>query len=628
MFAGIVNLDGDHRPENYINTSRLLETLSPYQQSDKIGIWRNQRALIGHSLKWNTASSKYETTPYQCPSSKLIIASWLRLDNRQEVSKLLALDHVKNITDPMLVLAAYRKWGKECADKLEGDFSFVIYDPIKQQCFAARDSIGIKPLYYFFDEKVFIFSSTAALFPRLTNFQLQPNEHWIALRLVRQSMSFTETGFKNVLKLPPAHSLEITQSRSEVKRYFKFQDNAPSTIKRNPEWVSSYRHKLDEAVRARLNSTYLIGSETSGGLDSSTITALAALNLPHDKKHFHVFGYALYEQEPDYLLATSQYHTIPHNHIYTQLNPEETREELFEREMTVLGYPCEHGNATSHLMFYRLCEQHGIRTLLSGFGGDEVVTNSGHLLARELIGAGHFMTLFRETPGHPFMQLLRAGKRIYQTKFRSDVSYMESAYRRRLPDMIISNAADQKHSATNEILGAAKYDASYHSINQFILEQKLRPFVSTRTESCSLMAASFGVDYRWPLLDRRLMQQYLSTPSIEKNSRHADRYLHRRAVTDILPRKVAWKNKKSVGERVRPYEGDGSPGSAYALPEKVGIFKLHPILEPLVDQEKFNEQVSYLKKVLPEQSFDKKTFIPRRNYSTVCQLNDWLKYFF
>ena len=636
MFAGIIARASSTCPPDYASVQTVLDALTPYKQADQSGSWESEQALIVQALTWNTPGSKRETTPYQCPHSQLVIASWLRLDNQAALMDALEIDQPERVTGPMLVVAAYRKWGKACADKLEGDFSFVIYDPAKHVCFAARDSIGIKPFYYYLDDQVFIFSTTAALFPQLTHFRLRPNLTWTALNVGDASsgvsMSLTETGFENVVKLPPAHCLTLNPDTIDLRRYFTFRDDPPVSYQRDDKWVTAYREQLNEAVKARVQSDYLVGAESSGGIDSSTITALAALNLPHDKKHFHLFGFSVFEQEAAYILETSQFHDIPHNHIYTKLNPEEEPDALFEREMKVLGYPCEQGNALGHTMFYRLCEQFGIRTLLSGYGGDEVVTNKGDLLVRELIDAGRYGKLFQEMPGNLLTRLLRTGKRIYQSGSTAQMSNVEKLYRQRLTQSLINPEAEQQFQFREKYLKAVRHDGGYRHINEFILANCSSPFIPTRTENCTLMAASFRVDYRWPLLDRRLIQQYLSTPSIEKFSWRANRYLHRRAVEDVVPAKVIWKPSKDLGDYVEKYVDPNAKAKAKALDNPVlnslESMSLHEYLAPLVHQKRLKQQMNIVKTELTQQKFDRQNPIPRINCYTVYMLNRWLNYYF
>ena len=622
MFAGIIIRTGSRSTSNYATVDTLIRTLTPYHQADQSGAWENEKAILIHALTWNTGISKSETSPYQCPHSQLVITSWLRLDNRKQLAKALAIDDLEQYTDPMLVIAAYRRWGKDCINRLEGDFSFIIYDPQKHECFAARDAVGVKPFYYYLDGQVFIFASTASIFPKLGKFDLQPNEAWIAKFLMLNARSFTETGFERVLKLAPAHHLQVTAKNEQLQRYFEFKDDPPAIYQRDDKWVSAYREKLEQAVRDRVSSDYLIGSEISGGLDSSSVTALAALNLPHDKKHFHVFGYALEKNEPEYILETSQFHDIPHNHIYTHWNPEGNLEELVEREMRILGYPSESNIAIGHSMFYRLCKQLGIRTLLSGFGGDEVVTNTGHLLDLELLDAGRYKELYQLQRGNPLtrsLRMVRFLQKAYQRK-TNYISTIEKSSRKRMANMIVRQDILQQHQILEQLETIYRYDADYRTINSFILGNRLAPILTARLESCMLVAASHQIEYRWPLLDRRLMQQYLSSPAIEKYARKSNRYLHRRAVSDILPAKIAWKPGKSMGKRPLTYQHGNLPFDRKWTELMHKPILLHPLLKSFIDQEKWEQQVS----TPLYRHGDQNSMIISLNHQAVCSLNYWI----
>lgn len=85
MFAGIIMRAAAGHPREYATAETLIRALTPYQQADKTGAWENDKAIIVQALTWNTATSKHETTPYQCPHSQLVISSWVRLDNRAEL---------------------------------------------------------------------------------------------------------------------------------------------------------------------------------------------------------------------------------------------------------------------------------------------------------------------------------------------------------------------------------------------------------------------------------------------------------------------------------------------------------------------------------------------------------------
>ncbi|MEB0014984.1 hypothetical protein QN416_25625, partial [Glaciimonas sp. Cout2] len=85
-------------------------------------------------------------------------------------------------------------------------------------------------------------------------------------------------------------------------------------------------------------------------------------------------------------------HGIEHQHLLSGFAKPD--DDTIDHMLTVLGYPAEHGNAYAHFPFYQLCRQFGVTTLLSGFGGDEAVTNPGHHLFHELLDQGDWRNLY------------------------------------------------------------------------------------------------------------------------------------------------------------------------------------------------------------------------------------------
>ena len=123
------------------------------------------------------------------------------------------------------------------------------------------------------------------------------------------------------------------------------------------------------------------------------------------------------------------------------------------------------------------------------------------------------------------------------------------------------------------------------------------PYVPTRLENCTLMAASYGIEYRWPLWDARLVQQYLSTPSIEKHGpRGIGRYLHRRAISGTVPERVAWKPAKDMGNN-RVADAAGEKNAANLVPDfRRNEANMHPALVELIDRDKWRKQIDRFEK--------------------------------
>jgi asparagine synthase (glutamine-hydrolysing) len=616
MFVLIFCRNTHNRPQDYGSETALLQALTPYQQQDHQGTYVDDRVLICHTLTFNTAESFHEATPWRCDDSGCVIASWVRLDNRQELAEQLGIALAETFPDPQLIVAAYRKWGDDCANRLEGDFSFVIYDSKRQHVFAARDSVGVKPFYYYCDDNVFICTTTAAIFHVLNKPRLQPDESWMALYLIHRSHSWEDTALQGLKKLPPAHSLAIDSAVFRLRRYFEFRDDAPPQYQQNPVWVQKYRERLEQAMTCRLRTQYAVGSETSGGIDSSTITGFAAQMMQDRIEKLRCYAFALLELEPAFVLQTSHFAHVMHNHVIMRRRSDEKLAADMERLLTVYGLPEEHGNASFHVPFYEDASLHNTRVLFSGFGGDEVVTNPAYLLTQELIDRKQYRALWNAMPASRGLRVARFIKRLLEDRKPRPPATPRfvDAFTRYWQDRIVSDQAVEKHDLHGTFMNAATFDAPYRTINDFILHNRIGAFVPTRLDNCTLLAASYKIDYRWPLLDRRLMQQYLSTPAVEKWHQGMGRYLHRRAIEGVVPASVQWKPSKNMGSPLTTAGPNLSAAMRHTLLEQ-----LHPALEGLIDRARFVDVCNRGEKV-PGPA--------RRALTHAYMLNRWLQRYF
>lgn len=572
--------------------------LDPYQMADKKGHFECPDTRIYQTLAFNTPESLFETVPMICANTGRIIASWCRLDNRADLAANLHMDNrsLSGTADPQLILLAYERWGNRCVEYLVGDFSFCIFDPKEKTVFAARDPMGVKPLYYCHLGGVLVVASGARVFHALEGLELTPDEEWMALHLIGRSESLTATPWPQVSKLAPGHTLSFSaNAKLSLSKYFSFKDDSTNEITRSQDRLEAYQLILEESVRCRLRTNYPLGCETSGGLDSSTVTGYAARNWKQDNNDLHAFGFAFLDQEISLILETSRLHNIANNHIVTT-RQRSNLAQLLDRSLTVLGYPEEHSNGTTHDQFYRDASRFNVRTLLSGFGGDEVVTNSGSLLWAELIDQGKLLVLLKNLPGMMPVKAARLAK-LLSLEFRKPrVSPMFAAGVRRWEQLLVRDNVTVQYDLRKKYLQPLKYSSPYRRINSFVLGDRLGPAVSTRLDNCTLMAASRKIDYRWPLLDVRLIQRYLSTPSIEKYGAGNGRYLHRRAIEGTVPNKIQWKPKEM-----------GQAGPTNALAEEGGSYladryeslceNLHGGLENIFDIKKFESSLPQINKI-------------------------------
>jgi asparagine synthase (glutamine-hydrolysing) len=627
MFAGIFGYLDAPRADAWVDVDNWQQSLYPYLTPDLTGCWRHENALLVESQVFNTPWSHHEQQiPWR--EDKLAIVFWGRLDNRAELASKLGLDDRphETLTDAQLVLAGWRQWGETLPARLLGDFSLAIIDAEAHRLFLARDPVGVKPLYYWPHSKGLLFATTASAFRSLKTLEPTPDSDWMARYLLGLSMSHSQTGYREILKLPPGHHLTVNEEgHQELRCYHQWRDDAPVARRRDPVWVGAYNKILEESIRCRMPSNYPLGTENSGGIDSATITSYLARFLGEPGNDLHSFGFATCEEEPGYILETSQNANIVHNYLVsTRLESGLDFDESLQRSLHVLGYPEEHATGAVHSLFYRECQLRGIRTLFSGYGGDEVVTNPGSQLRLELLDSHNYRALWDIMPGNPALCLLRLGKAIVQRNKRPSYNAMFlGAFNERWPHQILSSEVMERLSLHEAYIEQARYDAPYRRINDLIINGWLQlPYVPSRFESGTLLAASYGIEYRWPLWDIRLIQQYLSTPSIEKMGPSGiGRYLHRRAISDTVPQRVAWKPSKDMGyARALKIRLDSGIQDAAEQARRQEAH-LHPALTELIDRVKWREQIKQAQQGKAPEAFGLSF---HQNTKAIRLLNNWL----
>ena len=276
--AGIVTLDNQPLDKDLLNS---ITTSMTFRGPDAFNTWSSQNVGLGHTLLRTTWQSINEKQPLTLDQKTWLTAD-ARLDGRKElIAKLQReLDRYdlqpNEINDAQLILCAYSAWGDECVRHLIGDFAFGIYDSSNQLLLCARDHFGIKPFYYARCPGLFLFSNTLKsiqLHPRITS---ALNDQVIGdLLLFDFNRDSTQTAFKEICRLPPAHtySLDLTSGESVVKRFWTVPEDVTLRYRRQSEYLEHFQELFTRAVEDRI-CTDTLQSYLSGGLDSTGIASV------------------------------------------------------------------------------------------------------------------------------------------------------------------------------------------------------------------------------------------------------------------------------------------------------------------------------------------------------------------
>ncbi len=256
----------------------MAETLK-HRGPDGIRYFARQNAGLGHCMLQSTPESVHETLPLRDEAAGLTITADARIDNREELMAAIPVRVAPGqvVTDSQLILHAYRKWGEHCVDHLLGDFAFAIWDERASALFVARDHMGCKPFYYHCHDGLFVFASSAMAVARVPEVKATLNEGRVADYLVQELEGINKTcsWFNEISRMPPAQCGYFRNNTFQYRQYWTLEPADLSHLKTDDDYLEAFTEVYTEAVRCRLRCQTQPASMLSGGLDSSTIVALA-----------------------------------------------------------------------------------------------------------------------------------------------------------------------------------------------------------------------------------------------------------------------------------------------------------------------------------------------------------------
>lgn len=190
-------------------------------------------------------------------------------------------------TDSEVVLHAYAAWGTSCVERFNGMYAFALWDKSRQELFLARDRYGIKPLYYTFTNKTFLFASEQKSILTCPEVKREMDTEALLEYFTFQNIFTDKTLLKGIRLFPPGHWAKIplgfTMNSLEPVQYWDFNFTEPDHPASDEEYSEELDRLFCQAVKRQLVSDVELGSYLSGGIDSGSITAIAATQLPYIK---------------------------------------------------------------------------------------------------------------------------------------------------------------------------------------------------------------------------------------------------------------------------------------------------------------------------------------------------------
>lgn len=541
--AGIIKKQGQKADKATLG--RMLVSIK-HRGPDDEGIYLDRNAGLGHRRLSILDTSSAGHQPMPSKDGNYWITFNGEIYNYIELKKELGNRTYQSGTDTEVLLLAYQKWGTKFLDKLNGIFAFAIWDENKKSLFCARDHVGVKPFYYAFQNGVFYFASEIKAL-LAAGVKTRPNDRIIYDYLVEGIYHHSpETFFDGIYELPAGHLLTYANGSLKIKKYWdpskKIVNMSGWSDKRaGDEFFNLFKN----AVTIQLRSDVPIGIQLSGGLDSSSLTAMIDL-ISGGQKNFNLFSF-VYGDFPDrdlpYMQSTAK--RLGWNLNLLDIYPKDVSD-WTERITWLQDQPFPGLPTYGQHLIAQKCREMGIKVILGGQGGDEI--GGGY---EYYMGAALLDITLRENSATASKELL-SWKRV--RKYKPDL--MEFVFNSFLSFMGGGRSADTSKFTNTEVLKPEFVSKKYPKLefkqpfDSHLSNMQYRDIFYTKLPRilhvADRSAMEFGVEHRVPFLDYRLVEFGLSLPVNQKIRNGHQRYFMRKAMDRLLPKDVVWAPKRAI----------------------------------------------------------------------------------
>ncbi|MBK8805241.1 MAG: asparagine synthase (glutamine-hydrolyzing) [Bacteroidales bacterium] len=445
---------------------------------------------------------------------------------------------VKTTSDTEILLKALQKWGTEVFEQLNGMFAFAYYDFASRELLLARDRMGIKPLYYFYDGQNLAFASElkALLMSPFIKSKASINKvavnQFLHLGYIPEPLSI----YENIFKLPVGSYLLFKNGVVTIKKYWD------CTAIIEPEPISDYvqakeilRDLITDSVRLRMRADVPFGTFLSGGIDSSLVTAVAQRNSSSAVKTFSIGFENNQFNESKYAKKVADYLKTDHHEF---LVTENDAKMLIPELLSSFDEPYADSSAIPTMLVSRLAKQHVTMTL-SGDGGDELFMGYGAHLWADRLGKPTVKN-FRHIAAFMFSMLNNRYKRIGEL-----LDYKNTDF---LPSHIFSQ--EQYLFSRTQISGLLNKDY-YHSFDLGFKKESAQRNL-TAMESQALFdllyylpgdlltkvdraSMKYALEVRVPLLDYNIVSFALNLAPELKVKNGVQKFLLKEVLYDFIP---------------------------------------------------------------------------------------------
>ena len=496
---------------NFKNENLLsqMNAVTAHRGPDGVGVFFDDQVSLGHD-RLSIIDLSQDASQTMRSNGRYTIVFNGEIYNYLELKKELKNEYsFITKSDTEVILAAYKKWGKDCVKKFNGIFAFAIWDRYEKELFLARDHIGVKPLYYFFDGKKFIFSSEIKAILEHDihrGVDIDAFNFYFHVYYVPEPL----TMFAGIKKLPAASFAILKNNKLSIEKYWRVMDF--SNFSSKEEARANIKNIFNDSVKHQLIADRPVGIFLSGGIDSTAVLGAANAVSCQKIKTFSV-GFDVADQaekfNADFNLArqTAQYYNTEHYELIIS-----GKDVLNNLDKIVWHLDEPNFNPTAGAMFLlaKMAKQK-VAVVLGGDGGDELFGGYPRYLASRLI------SYFQKLP--QFLQKIIpvSGKLRLPPNARKILTFL-SEKQIQLDKVISQNLKRgeivEKSFDDRYFCNSNDYQGDFEKL--FMNLDRQSWLVDESLLRSDKMTMSHGLECRVPILDYRLVELSMKIPTAWK----------------------------------------------------------------------------------------------------------------
>jgi asparagine synthase (glutamine-hydrolysing) len=543
----IIGLKGIDNPRQVI---AKMNTAIAHRGPDADGFWGDEHCALGHRRLSIIDTSSAGNQPFHSPCGRYHLVFNGEIYNYKELAVELAPHFQFNtLSDTEVIMAAFMRWGENCARHFVGMFAFVLWDAQDRTAYVFRDRLGVKPLYMAQKGDVVVISSEVRgiLASSLISAELRP--HSIADFLRYQTVHQPNTILKEVRSFAPGHLLKIHGSNHSEHCYWSLSSNVSheSEHMSKPEIHQRIYELLSSSVELRMRADVPFGAFLSGGIDSSIIVGLMSRISSRQVETFAVtFDEKEFDESKYSLMVAKKFGT---HHHEIRLSAKHFLDEVPDA-LNALDHPS--GDGSNTYVISEVTRKQGVKMALSGLGGDELF--AGYDVFRRMSAIRRLRSLelmpqaMRRLSGNAMRSLwpsVRSEKiaNLFELK-KFSAEYAYPITRRVLTDRQILQLFPQIHSVP-DALASITSDAmnlSLPMLSKISIAEMNGYMLHVLLRDADQMSMAHALEVRVPFLDHRLVEFVLGVNDTIKYPSTPKKLLLD-SVGDLLPHEVVHRPK-------------------------------------------------------------------------------------